>query len=179
MGSSCFAVTLVPGACTGRRQRATVGILAGHTPAGPCVPTPMPMPRRILALYLVTLWALALLPLGAGGGPWVATVPFATIEAALGRGLTAGTVVSLAGNVAAFVPLGLLAPQVSPRWRSWPRALALGLAVSLAIEVAQLGISLALGHPYRQADIDDLLLNVAGTGVGFALWRGRRRRVAR
>ena len=132
MGSSCFAVTLVPGACTGRRQRATVGILAGHTPAGPCVPTPMPMPRRILALYLVTLWALALLPLGAGGGPWVATVPFATIEAALGRGLTAGTVVSL-----------------------------------------------ALGHPYRQADIDDLLLNVAGTGVGFALWRGRRRRVAR
>lgn len=80
---------------------------------------------------------------------------------------------SIAGNVAAFVPLGVLAPAVSARWRSWVRVLGLGLAVSLAIEVAQLAVSLVVGHPYRQADVDDLLLNVAGTAAGFALWRLR------
>lgn len=130
---------------------------------------------RSLTLYLAVLWVLALLPLGAGGaaggGPWIAAVPFATIGGALGRGLTAGTIVSIAGNVAAFVPLGVLAPAAWARWRSWSRVLALGLAVSLAIEAAQLAISLVVGHPYRQADVDDLLLNVAGTAVGFALWR--------
>ncbi len=53
-------------------------------------------------------------------------------------------------NVAAFLPLGALAPAVSARWRSWPRVLSLGLAVSFAIEVAQLAISLLAGHPYRR-----------------------------
>jgi glycopeptide antibiotics resistance protein len=100
-------------------------------------------------------------------------MPLATITAAMARGLTAGTIVSIAGNVAAFVPLGLLAPSASARWRTWPRVLGLGLGVSLAIEAAQLAISLAVGHPYRQADVDDLLLNVAGAAVGFACWRWR------
>jgi len=136
------------------------------------------MHRRLLVLYLVVLWTLALLPLGGGGATWVAAVPFSTIVAAIGRGLTAGTVVSIAGNVAAFLPLGALAPAVSARWRSWPRVLSLGLAVSFAIEVAQLAISLLAGHPYRQADVDDLLLNVAGTAAGFALWRLRQARGA-
>jgi len=133
------------------------------------------MARRILLAYLIVLGALALLPLGAGAGrgagPGVQAMPLATILAALARGLTLGTAVSVGGNLVAFVPLGLLAPMASARWRSAGRVLALGLGVSLAIESAQLAISLALGDPYRRADVDDLLLNVLGTALGFGLYR--------
>ena len=136
--------------------------------------------RRRLILYLVVLWLLALLPLS-GTSPstardWIAPVPFETILAALGRGLTFGTLVSVVGNVVAFVPLGWLGPEALPGVRTWPRALALGLAVSAGIEAAQLGIGLVVGYPYRMTDIDDVLLNVAGTALGFAAWRARRGR---
>ena len=86
---------------------------------------------------------------------------------------------SVVGNVAAFVPIGLLAPIAWTRWRSWPAALALGLGVSLGIEVAQLAISVAIGVPYRHADIDDIILNGAGTAIGYGAWVGLRSLVAR
>ena len=73
----------------------------------------------------------------------MAPVPFATILAALRRGLTFATLVSVAGNIVAFVPLGWLAPAVVPGIRTWPRALALGCGMSLAIEAAQLAIGLS------------------------------------
>jgi glycopeptide antibiotics resistance protein len=132
---------------------------------------------RLLAAYLVALWLLALLPLS-GTSPttdrdWVAAVPFQTILAAIGRGLTVATLVSVVGNVVAFLPLGWLGAEVLPGARSWPRALALGLAVSGGIEAAQLGIGLLAGYPYRMTDIDDILLNLAGTAIGFAAWQAR------
>ena len=149
---------------------------ADHTCPSPRVVRPMP---RLFAAYLVALWLLALLPLSGTPAttdrPWIAPVPFATILEALGRGLTAGTLVSVVGNVVAFVPLGWLGPAVLPGARSWPRVLALGLAVSAGIEAAQLGIGLVAGYPYRMTDVDDVLLNVAGTAIGFAAWRVTRR----
>jgi len=131
------------------------------------------MARRMLLAYLVALALLALLPLS-GTSPatsraWVAPIPFATILAALGRGLTFATVVSVAGNVVAFVPLGLLAPTAMPGMRTWRRVLALGCGVSLAIEVTQLAIGLAAGYPYRMADVDDVILNTAGAALGYGL----------
>ena len=144
------------------------------------------MARRVLVAYLVALGLLALLPLSgtspATGRDWIAPVPFATILEALGRGLTFGTLVSVVGNVVAFVPLGWLGAEALPGARTWPRALALGLAVSVGIEAAQLGIGLLAGYPYRMTDIDDVLLNVAGTALGFAAWRSwdlRRMQAAR
>ena len=130
---------------------------------------------RLLAAYLVGLWLLALLPLS-GTSPatsrdWIAPVPFATILEALGRGLTFGTLVSVVGNIVVFVPLGWLGAEVLPGARTWPRAIALGLAVSGGIEAAQLGIGLLAGYPYRMTDIDDILLNLAGTAIGFAAWQ--------
>jgi glycopeptide antibiotics resistance protein len=141
------------------------------------------MARRLLVAYLVALWLLALLPLS-GTSPstardWIAPVPLETILAALGRGLTFGTLVSVVGNVVAFVPLGWMGPEALPGARTWPRALGLGLAVSVGIEAAQLGIGLLAGYPYRMTDVDDVLLNVAGTGLGFAGWRVWRVRGAR
>src|SRR5262245_49071750 len=119
------------------------------------MPGPLPPARPALVAWTAFLVVLALLPLGAvyGGEPavWVAIVPFDSIGHALHRGLTWATFVSVVGNVAAFVPIGLLAPMGWARWRSWPAALALGLGVSLGIEAGQLAVSIAIGVPYRHA----------------------------
>lgn len=49
-----------------------------------------------------------------------------------------------------------------------------GLCLSLGIEVAQLtGLFGLYGCPYRQFDVDDIILNVGGILVGF--WVARRR----
>ena len=52
-------------------------------------------------------------------------------------------------------------------------ALAMALGLTLFIETAQLTALFGLYPcPYRQFDVDDLILNVAGILAGFALARG-------
>ena len=46
-----------------------------------------------------------------------------------------------------------------------------GLAVSVAIEGTQLGLSLLMGYWYRVADVDDLILNTAGVLLGYGAFR--------
>jgi glycopeptide antibiotics resistance protein len=66
------------------------------------------------------------------------------------------------------VPLGILLPLV--RRRTGPAFVVLvGIGLSATIELAQLAISLALGYGYRSADIDDVIVNTAGTVAGLAL----------
>ena len=53
-----------------------------------------------------------------------------------------------------------------------------GLSFSLAIELSQLAVSLAVGYWHRMTDVDDVLLNAAGVllGIGvYAALRGLRR----
>jgi glycopeptide antibiotics resistance protein len=80
------------------------------------------------------------------------------------------------GNVALFIPLGFLIPLVWPRRRFWS-GLQIALAVSISIEVLQY-----LSRPWsnRLADVNDVILNVAGAAVGLAVisllrWRPRAR----
>jgi glycopeptide antibiotics resistance protein len=64
-----------------------------------------------------------------------------------------------------FVPLGILVPLLLPRLgRPW-RVLAVGAGVSLLVELAQLPMP-----GVRRADVNDLLMNVAGTGLGWLLY---------
>ncbi|MDZ4181222.1 MAG: VanZ family protein [Coriobacteriia bacterium] len=70
---------------------------------------------------------------------------------------------NLSANVALFVPLGLLAPITGERFRRLRSVLTLGLAVTLAIEIGQFLIG-------RSADVDDVMLNVLGAGIGYGLW---------
>jgi glycopeptide antibiotics resistance protein len=69
----------------------------------------------------------------------------------------------LVGNLVLLLPVGLLGPIVFPALNGWIRVFAAALALSVAIEVAQLWI------PNRMADIDDVLLNVAGAMLGYAI----------
>ena len=69
----------------------------------------------------------------------------------------------LVGNLLLLLPLGLLGPIAFPALNGWIRVFLVALAFSLAIEVAQLWI------PNRMADVDDVLLNVAGAMLGYAV----------
>lgn len=95
-----------------------------------------------------------------GGGGGVNLQPGAGIASALRNPNTALGMVNLFGNVAMFVPLGLLLP-LATRWR-WPIAAAVCVAASVGIEIVQLLSG-------RSADIDDVLLNSLGAVLGAAL----------
>ena len=70
-------------------------------------------------------------------------------------------------NVLVFVPLGMLVPLLTARL-SWWGAVAAAAAFSLAIEVTQLVTAHLLGGGHI-ADVNDLVFNVVGGVVGFAL----------
>jgi hypothetical protein len=72
-------------------------------------------------------------------------------------------------NVGVFVPLGILVALALAR-PSWPRVTAVVAGLSLTIEVVQLVTAHTLGGGHV-ADVNDLLFNVVGGVLGFALLR--------
>ena len=73
--------------------------------------------------------------------------------------------VNLLGNVAMFVPLGFLIPQIWQWWRKFWRHMLLMVAIIVMVELSQYVLRLGT------CDVDDLLLNLVGTTVGFAMWK--------
>ena len=136
-------------------------------------------------VYLDILLSLTLLPLPlppydlqAGDCALVLLVPFGTIGPALQTPLNSPEWHFLAGNVLAFVPVGILVPLLRPTdRRPWLTVLVAGFALSLAIELGQLVGSLIVGFNYRQADVDDLIVNTFGAMAGYALLVGTKRLV--
>ena len=126
--------------------------------------------RVLLLVYLGVLGLLVFLPFGRGMdiGDRLNLDPFATIDRAFQLGPRSGSYRLMLGNIAAFVPLGLLLP-LAFRWAGLVVTFVGALLLSIAIEVGQYGGSLALGYAYRSTDVDDVILNVAGGMVGFAL----------
>ena len=74
-------------------------------------------------------------------------------------------VVNIYGNVLMFVPLGLLLPWINSRLRRLWRTLLASAAMITAVEIAQLLSLRGFG------DVDDLLLNLIGTAIGFGLFK--------
>jgi len=77
-------------------------------------------------------------------------------------GMRRYALVNLVGNLALFVPLGVLLPALFPRLRKAVPFLLTVLAALLCVETIQylLGVG--------AADVDDLLLNTLGALAGFA-----------
>lgn len=132
--------------------------------------------RVVLLVYLGVLALLVFLPFGRGMdlGDRLNLEPFATIDRALQLGTRSASFRLMIGNIIAFVPLGIMLPM-AVRTR-WPLLLVAGaaLALSAAIELAQLTISVWLGYAYRSTDVDDVILNVLGALVGFVAFAGLR-----
>ena len=74
-------------------------------------------------------------------------------------------VVNLVGNVVMFVPLGFLVPCIweKPKRFGW-HFFVMTLTI-VAIELLQMLTLLG------ECDVDDLLLNLVGTTIGFLLWK--------
>jgi glycopeptide antibiotics resistance protein len=70
---------------------------------------------------------------------------------------------NLFGNLALLLPLGLIGPIAFPALDRWWRLALVAVLYSVAIELIQLAV------PDRSADIDDVIVNVAGALVGYLL----------
>jgi glycopeptide antibiotics resistance protein len=151
-----------------------------HLPSGRRVPAPpapavrAPVVRAAALAYAALLALVTLLPIRWGPGlahypgNWrPQLVPVWNLVANLGHGDRAPAVLAgVAGNVALFVPLGFLLPLLAPWFDRHRRAVAAGLALSLAIELSQLAFP-----GVRRADVNDVLLNALGAALGFAAHR--------
>lgn len=90
-------------------------------------------------------------------GSHLAVVPFADYEIA-----------DAVMNVLVFVPVGILVPLLTSR-ASWRRVVVAAAVLSLTIEVTQLVTAHLLGGGHI-ADVNDLIFNITGGAVGFALF---------
>ena len=104
---------------------------------------------------------------------WLAALVFMTVRPGNGRGVRLnlipiavdgpGSALDAILNIFVFVPPGLLLATIG--WRLLT-VLAAALATSLAIEVAQYVTDLG-----RTADVNDLITNVSGAALGWAVAR--------
>lgn len=72
--------------------------------------------------------------------------------------------INLIGNVAMFVPTGIVLPIAYPKLDTFAKVVGAGALLSLAIELVQL--------PFytRVTDINDFMLNVAGVVLGYGVY---------
>jgi glycopeptide antibiotics resistance protein len=131
----------------------------------------------IVVLYLAGLAAATLTPNrstrlraeGRGGielRPNLASLTCSSANLPTGSTARAFCVHNARGNVMLFFPLGVLIPLVGRRLRFW-RGMQIAIALSVGIELLQY-LSSAWGS-YRAADVNDVILNVLGAGLGTAL----------
>ena len=73
---------------------------------------------------------------------------------------------NIAGNVLAFVPLGYFIPRLSSRLRSFFKVFFISAFISLTIESLQLLLRCG------SYDVDDLMLNVFGSCIGYFVFCG-------
>jgi len=69
------------------------------------------------------------------------------------------------GNFMLFFPLGILIPLIWRRLRFW-RGIQIAIALSVSIEIVQY---LSRAWSNRNADVNDVILNVLGASLGLAL----------
>jgi len=120
----------------------------------------------LLALWLVFGLLMTLQPVDPAPGQVVDNnfVLFRTIQIYLANLESTFWMGQLIGNLLLLLPVGLLGPIAFPALSGWARILVLAIGLSAAIEVAQLGI------PNRSADVDDMLVNVVGALIGYAIF---------
>ena len=123
------------------------------------------------AAFAVYALAMALLLFKRAAMPYhsINLVPFRTIAEYFGflsngSGMNRLAVINLGGNVGLFIPLGLF---LAITWEKLRRFLPHLLATAVIIIVVELIQYITLRGT---ADIDDLILNIIGSAIGFILY---------
>ena len=73
---------------------------------------------------------------------------------------------NLAGNIALFIPLGVLYPLCKKRRVSFPHILIVTAGATALIELLQFAFLSS-----RSADVDDLILNFIGGMIGYLIYK--------
>lgn len=73
-------------------------------------------------------------------------------------------VVNIVGNLVLFVPFGLLAPMLYKGFKQLKRVLFAAMLFSLSVECSQYLLKVGV------FDVDDIILNTTGAGIGFAIY---------
>ena len=68
------------------------------------------------------------------------------------------------GNVAMFIPSGIVLPIIYKRLDSFVKVIGAGSGISLCIEIIQLPFRV------RASDVDDLILNTVGVILGYGIY---------
>lgn len=90
-------------------------------------------------------------------------VPLYTIRSYFAGGAGTRFVINIVANVLMFSPMGFCLPLFWRRWQKWWKMLCIGTAFSVGIETVQLFVG-------RAVDVDDVILNVAGVLLGYAVF---------
>ena len=92
-------------------------------------------------------------------------IPFRTITGYIfqSESMQGISLTNLMGNILLFMPLGILLPIVFKRCNTLLKSLIVGTVISALIETAQYFLG-------RSADMDDVILNTAGTAAGYAVY---------
>lgn len=98
-------------------------------------------------------------------GAWgVNLVPFRTIRNYIKYSGFLHTMINIFGNIIIFVPFGILLAEIFPKMRNILKILGITFATSFFVEFIQFFIG-------RSVDIDDLILNLLGSVIGYFVWK--------
>ena len=97
-------------------------------------------------------------------------IPFHSIISYFQHSSAETAVKQILGNIVIFVPIGLLLPILSEKFRLPKNILLFSLLLSVGVEAVQF-LELLITHlPNRAVDIDDVILNFVGGSLGYLLF---------
>lgn len=125
--------------------------------------------------YIALVLGITLFPLPYSAAPSMIpaennVIPFATITRFLRYSNLQGILTQIGGNILLAVPYGALLFALLKSRKAWAVFLLL-LAFPVVIELLQLGIGWLIGGAYRSFDVDDIILNTLGGGLGYLFGR--------
>lgn len=98
-------------------------------------------------------------------GAWgVNLIPFRTIKNYIRYSGFLHTMINIVGNIIIFVPFGILIAAIFPKTRKFSCIFLISVCTSFFVEFIQFFIG-------RSVDIDDLMLNVCGSMIGYFIWK--------
>ncbi|MDH2362490.1 VanZ family protein [Priestia megaterium] len=118
----------------------------------------------ILFIIRLTMFTESSLGIGEGKGG-INLVPFYTMKDLLFHYLFGDFILNNIGNIILFLPFGFFLPMRFRKIDNLPKSFLVGMFFSVLIEIVQLFM------PNRWTDIDDVLLNTLGTGIGYRLFK--------
>ena len=134
----------------------------------------------ISCMFIVYLTAVAIITLFPilmdekveyfGNSTWYNIIPFKTITETLQYGITTTAIVQILGNILMSVPFGVFV-MLFLRNPKWWKMLLFAILLTVGIELSQMIIGLAINNMYRMFDIDDIILNVIGTYLGYGIYK--------